>query len=249
MLKKDNNNVYTSNFINKKQESISKYLLGVFANMTIGLLITFAVSVTMAFVFPNISIIFLSNPLLMIGTVIMQFAIIYFMNRNIKNGSVDNLNLFYYGFTFLNGMILTYIFFFYRAEEIIFSLFATTVFFGSMTLYGYTTKSDLSNWGSILRVAIISISVLGLIMSLLGTFLGYKNLFISIILSVGTVIVMSLYIAYDIQNIIKLYRKYESNNNMKKALNILGAFNLYMNFIIIFQHLLKLISYFRDDRK
>jgi FtsH-binding integral membrane protein len=248
MFKKEDN-VYTNNYINKKQENINKYLLGVFSNMAIGLLITFMVSISMAFIFPNISIIFLSSFPLMIGTAVLQFVIIYLMNRSISKGAVDNLNLFYYGFTFLNGMILTYIFFFYRSDEIMFALLSTVIFFGSMSIYGYTTKSDLSKWSSILRVAIISITVISLLMSILGVFFGYRNLFISIILSVATIVVMSLYTAYDIQNIIKLYNTYENNSSMKKVLNVLGAFNLYMNFLIIFQHLLKLISHLRNDRK
>lgn len=232
-----------------KTQATSKYLVGVFANMSIGLLITFAVSFLMSVVFTNIALFFLYNPLLMIGTVIVQTALVFTMSRKVRKLEEKNLSLFYYMFTFLNGLILSYIYFAFRLEEILFALMATTVFFGTMSIYGYTTKKNLSSWGSILNTALISIAGISIILSLSGLIFHYENIFLSICISCGTIILMSLYIAYDIQNIMKLYKVYDGNEKMKNIISIIGAWNLYMNFIIMFQHLLRILSHLRSDRK
>lgn len=235
--------------INKKTQEVSKYLVNVFKNMAAGLFITFAVSFLMANIFTSASLFLLSNPLLMIGLVIGEIALIFGMSRKVAKLEESGLSLFYYGFAFLNGIILSYIYFVFRVEEIIFALLGTTVFFGTMAIYGYTTKKDLSAWGSVLRSAMISIMIISLVLSLSGTFFNYQNVFLSLAISVGTIIVMSLYTAYDMQNIIKIHNQYRDNQRVKNIMSILGAWNLYMNFINIFLHILRILSHLRNDRK
>lgn len=239
------NNEYA---VHTKTQEVSKYLVKVFGNMAMGLFITFAVSFLMAHVFTNAAIFFLSNPLLLIGAVIGEIALIFLINKKVAKLEDDNLSLFYYAFTFINGLLLSYIYFVFRIEEIIFALMATTVFFGSMATYGYTTKKDLSSWGSILRVAMISIGVVSLILSLAGSFFNYTNVFLSLAISCGTIVLMSLYTAYDMQNIIKLHKSCD-NEKVKNIISIIGAWNLYMNFIIMFQHILRILSHLRNDKK
>ena len=129
--------------INKKTQEVSNYLIKVFKNMAVGLLITFSVSFLIANIFTNVAIFFLSNPLFSIGVLIGQIGLIYGMHKKVAKLDDNNLSLFYYGFTFFNGLILTYIYFIFRVEEIMFALMGTGVFFGSMATYGYVTKKDL----------------------------------------------------------------------------------------------------------
>ena len=70
----------------------------------------------MANVFTGVAIFFLSNPLLMIGAVILEIALIFGMNRKVAKLDDNNLSLFYYGFTFINGIVLSYIYFMFRVE-------------------------------------------------------------------------------------------------------------------------------------
>ena len=235
--------------INKKTQEVSNYLIKVFKNMAVGLLITFSVSFLIANIFTNVAIFFLSNPLFSIGVLIGQIGLIYGMHKKVAKLDDNNLSLFYYGFTFFNGLILTYIYFIFRVEEIMFALMGTGVFFGSMATYGYVTKKDLSSWGAILRVVLISITVVSIILSLSSVLFNYQNVFLSLGISCGMVVLMSLYTAYDMQNIIKLYKYHSNNEKAKNIISIIGAWNLYMNFIIIFQHLLRIISHLRNDRK
>jgi FtsH-binding integral membrane protein len=235
--------------INKKTKEVSSYLVKVFRNMAVGLLITFSVSFLIANIFTDIAIFFLSNPLFSIGVLIGQIGLIYGMHKKVAKLEENNLSLFYYGFTFLNGLILTYIYFIFRVEEIVFALMGTGVFFGSMATYGYLTKKDLSSWGSILRVVLISIGIISIILSLSSAIFNYHNVFLSLAISCGTVVLMSLYTAYDMQNIIKLYKHHSNNEKAKNIISIIGAWNLYMNFIVIFQHLLRILSHLRNDKR
>jgi FtsH-binding integral membrane protein len=235
--------------IHTKTKEVSQHLVRVFGNMAMGLFITFTSSFLMANVFTNAAIFFLSNPILIIATVVLEIALIFGMNRKVAKLEDNNINLFYYAFTFINGIMLSYIYFMFRVEEIMVALMATTVFFGSMATYGYVTKKDLSSWGSILGVVIMSITIISLILSISSYFFNYHNTFLSMAISFGTVIVMSLYTAYDMQNIIKLYKSYSNNEKAKNIISIIGAWSLYMNFIIIFQHLLRILGHLRNDKK
>lgn len=240
-----------NSYINAKidKKNLQSYLLKVFGKMSLGLLITSIVSSIMGFLLPNIAIIFLSNPLLIIFIGIIQYVIIYMMQKQIQQEKINNINILYYSFTFINGIILTYIFFIFRIEEILLAFFSTSLFFAVMCTYGYITKNDLSNWSSVLKGAIISITILSIMMTILNLIFNYHNIFISFIISLVTIIIMSLYTAYDMQNLINIYKNNNINENMKNVLSTIGAFNFYLNFVIIFQHLLRLISFLKNDKK
>lgn len=235
--------------IYERTKDVSKYLTNVFLTMSLGLLTTFVTSFLMINVFTNISIIFLSNPILFIGTAISQIVIVFLLVNKVKNMDSNNISLFYYLYTFLNGLILTYVYFVYRIEIIIIAFLATTVFFGSMATYGAITKKDLSTWGSILGVCFFSIGIVSLILFISQVIFHYQNIFLSLMVSIGTIIVLSLYTAYDVQNIIKSYNKYKGNKNNENVISVFGAFNLYLNFINIFIHLLRVLSYLSNDNK
>lgn len=240
-----------NSYINEKIEkkNLQSYLLKVFAKMSLGLLITSIVSSIIGFLLPNMAIIFLSNPFLMIFIGIIQYVIIYMMQKQIAQEKINNLNMLYYSFTFLNGILLTYIFFIFRVEEILLAFFSTSLFFAVMCIYGYITKNDLSNWSSVLKGSIICITILSVFMMILNLIFNYQNIFISFLISLVTIIVMSLYTAYDMQNLINIYKNNNINSNMKNILSTVGAFNFYLNFVIIFQHLLRIISFIKNDKK
>ncbi|GFR26367.1 uncharacterized protein RP147 [Trichonephila clavata] len=109
--------------------------------------------------------------------------------------------------------------------------------FGSMALYGNTTKRDLTSMGSFLMMG-----VLGIIIALIvNFFLRSSPLYFAI--SFISVIVFTLMTAYDAQRIKDVYYKYNDGSEVATTkLAILGATDLYFNFIIMFKHLLRLLS-------
>ena len=113
----------------------------------------------------------------------------------------------------------------------------TAAMFGFMSLFGYVTKTDLTSLGNIAIMALFGI-ILALIVNL---FIG--NSVLDTILSILGVIVFSALTAYDTQNIKNTL--YDDGDLIKKE--ILGALNLYLDFVNLFLDLIKLLGKRRDD--
>jgi hypothetical protein len=113
--------------------------------------------------------------------------------------------------------------------------FITAATFGAMSLYGYTTKRDLSKYGSFLFMGLIGI----VIASIVNIFIGSSALQFAV--SVIGVLVFTGLTAYDSQRIKEEYNELAGTDMMTKAA-IMGALSLYLNFINLFMMLLQLFG-------
>ena len=139
----------------------------------------------------------------------------------------------------LVGLSLGFVFVVYTGESIARIFFITASTFGAMALYGYTTKKDLTSWGSFLFMGLIGVVIAGLV----NIFLQSSAM--QMIISAVSVLVFTGLTAYDTQNIKDVY--YESDSldvAGKKA--IFGALRLYLDFINLFLALLQLFGNRRD---
>lgn len=139
----------------------------------------------------------------------------------------------------LVGLSLGFIFVVYTGESIARIFFIAASTFGAMALYGYTTKKDLTSWGSFLFMGLIGVVIAGLV----NIFLQSSAM--QMLISAVSVLVFTGLTAYDTQNIKDIY--YESDSLEiagKKA--IFGALRLYLDFINLFLALLQLFGNRRD---
>jgi uncharacterized protein len=137
------------------------------------------------------------------------------------------------------GLSLASVFLVFTGESIARVFFITAGTFGAMSLYGYTTQRDLSQWGSFLFMGLIGI----IIASLVNIFLASSALQFAI--SVIGVIVFVGLTAYDTQQIKEMYFENDDAQTAgKKA--IMGALRLYLDFINLFMMLLQLFGTRRD---
>jgi FtsH-binding integral membrane protein len=126
----------------------------------------------------------------------------------------------------------------YTGASIANAFFMTSVFFGGMSLYGYTTDRDLTELGSFMRVGLFAL----IITSIVNIFIGSSMLQIG--LSAICLVIFCGLTAYDVQKIKEFYNeKYDEDTLRKRAL--IGALSLYLDFINMFLALLRLIG----DRK
>jgi uncharacterized protein len=228
-------------------KTVAGYLVDVFAKMGFGLFISFSTSIITGVLYPQISIFILSNIILLISLIGAEIGIIFLMNQKIKTLESQGLNMLYYIFAILNGINLSNIYFIFNMSEIITALFATCVFFFTLAAYGYYTKKNLAHWGNILRVAFLSIIFVSLI-QFIGTFFGLHSSMLSLLISCLTIIVMSLYVAYDIQMIRSFFFAVQGNKSAEEVMSTMGAFQLYLNFIIIFQHILRIMALIKKNK-
>lgn len=217
-------------------EITNNYIQKVYLWMFIGLIIT---SVTAFFISqdPDLYNVILGNDIVFYGILIAQFlaaiSIIAFIKR-----IPDNLAGITFGvYCFLTGLTLSAIFLEFSISSIAYVVMITAAMFGFMSLYGYVTKTDLTSLGNIALMALFGI-ILALIVNL---FIG--NSVLDTILSIFGVIVFSGLTAYDTQNIKNTI--YDDGDLIKKE--IVGALNLYLDFVNIFLDLIKLLGKRRDD--
>jgi FtsH-binding integral membrane protein len=138
------------------------------------------------------------------------------------------------------GLSMGSIFLVFTGESIARVFFIAAATFGAMTLYGYTTKSDLSRFGAFLLMGLIGV----VIASLVNIFLGSSTL--QFVISIIGVIVFVGLTGYDTQRIKEMYLESDTDEvEGKKA--ILGALALYLDFINLFMLLLQLFGQRRQE--
>ena len=140
------------------------------------------------------------------------------------------------------GVILSFIAEYYTLGSVISVLSGTIVLFLVLTIYGYTTKSNLQNYTSFLVVGIISI----IIMSVINMFIGSNTL--DLLLSALAVVVFVIYTAYDTQRIKNtiISLSYQGQLDLLDRVEIIGALSLYLDFINLFIYLIRIFGRRKD---
>jgi hypothetical protein len=137
----------------------------------------------------------------------------------------------------ISGVTLAAIFLVYTTESIASTFFVTGAVFGAMSLYGYTTKSDLSSWGSYLFMALIGLIIASLVnIFLQSTAIYWVTTYAGVLIFVGLT-------AYDTQKLKQLSNNInERDTETFQKMVILGALTLYLDFINLFLYLLRLLG-------
>jgi hypothetical protein len=153
-----------------------------------------------------------------------------------QNWSFETTRAFYFVFTAVMGVSLSTIFAVYTATNIAQVFFITASVFAGASLYGYTTKKDISNWGSFLLVGLVGIIVAAII----NIFLQSSAL--SFAVSVIGVVIFTGLTAYDTQMAKSVFVSGRMTAEETAKFAIEMALNLYLNFINLFQMLLSLLG-------
>ena len=162
-------------------------------------------------------------------------AMVFFISFRIQKLSVGAAQLAFWAFAFLIGVSLASIFLIYTAQSITQVFFITAATFGAMSLYGYTTKRDLTQFGSFLFMGLI-----GLIIAMVVNFFLQSSALGFAISAIGVLIFVGL-TAYDTQKIKEMYYVGDDGTVAgRKA--IMGALALYLDFLNIFLFLLQLFG-------
>ena len=162
-------------------------------------------------------------------------GMVFFLSARINSMSLSATQISFWVFAALMGLSLGSIFLVYAHASIARVFFITAASFGALSLYGYTTKRDLSAWGSFLFMGLIGI----IIAMLVNLFLASSALQFAI--SVIGVLIFAGLTAYDTQRIKEMYDSMDDDGTIgRKA--IMGALSLYLDFINLFLMLLRLVG-------
>ena len=144
--------------------------------------------------------------------------------------------LSYLGFLITLSVIGVPIFYIYNAQSIIQSLTVTSAVFIVSAAYGFITKKDLTTWGRTLFIGLISIIVVELINLLI-----FKSSALMMITSAAIIILFLFYIAFDSQNIKRIYAN-NSGSSSLGAIALLASVNLVLDFVNLFLSILQLFG-------
>ena len=216
-------------------QSIAVYLTKVYNWMAVALLVTGLVAYFTAGSEQLIQAI-VGNRILFFGLIIGEIALVGYISARIQKISSYNATLLFLLYAVLNGLTLAVIFLIYTSESISSTFIITAGTFGTMSLYGYYTKKDLTKIGNLAFMALIGI----IIASVVNMFMN-SEMMSWIISYLGVAIFVAL-TAYDTQKLKRIAMNgFENEESMEKSA-ILGALTLYLDFINLFLFLLRIFG-------
>jgi uncharacterized protein len=217
------------------------YMLRVYNYMMLGLGLT---GLTAFFTlntpaFSSLFFVFTANGYAMapLGWVVLlaPIGLVFFLSFRIQSMSFSTAQTVFWIYAGLMGVGLTPILYIYTGASVARVFFITAATFGAMSLYGYTTKRDLSGFGSFLMMGLIGL----LIASLVNIFM--QSSMMQWVISVAGVLIFTGLTAYDTQNIKNEYHVHDDGTVAgKKA--VMGALRLYLDFINLFIMLLRVMG-------
>ncbi len=214
-------------------EGLRSYMLRVYNYMGSGLLLSGIVAYAVAHTPALMQVIF-GTPLMWV-VMLAPLGLVFFLSARIEKMSAGAAQATFWIFAALMGASLASIFVVYTQTSIVRVFMITSVTFGAMSLYGYTTKKDLSAWGSFLMMGLIGI----IVASIVNIFLA--SAMMQWVISVIGVLVFTGLTAYDTQKIKEIYSHADGEATMSKKA-IMGALRLYLDFINLFLMLLHLFG-------
>ncbi|MBD9496601.1 MULTISPECIES: Bax inhibitor-1/YccA family protein [unclassified Ensifer] len=221
-------------------EGLRAYMLKVYNLMALGLAITgVAAYLTFQMAFSDgqltaFGAAIYTSPLKWV-VMLAPLGLVFFMSFRINNMSVSAAQTTFWIYAALMGLSLSSIFLVFTQQSITQTFFVTAASFGALSLYGYTTKKDLSGFGTFLIMGLFGV----IIASIVNIFLGSSALAFAI--NVIGVLIFAGLTAYDTQKIKEMY--FEADDSTvagRKA--IMGALTLYLDFINLFMFLLQFMG-------
>jgi len=214
-------------------EGLRSYMLRVYNYMASALLLTGIVAYA-ASSSPTLMNAIYGSPLQWV-VMLAPLGFVLFLSARIQKMTFSTAQTTFWIYAGVMGLSLSYIFLVFTGASIARVFFITAGTFGAMSLYGYTTKRDLTKFGSFLFMGLIGI----IIASVVNIFL--QSAMMHFVISVIGVLVFVGLTAYDTQSIKEMYYELDSSEVAgKKA--IMGALRLYLDFINLFILLLQLFG-------
>lgn len=212
-------------------EGLRTYMLSVYNYMAMGLGLT-----------GGVALLVVSSPTLlnaimpmMLLFILAPIGLVFFLSFRINTIQYSTAQMLFWLYAAMNGVAFSVIFLAYTYESIARVFFITAGMFAAMSLYGYTTKRDLTAMGSFLFMGLIGI----ILASVVNMFLASSML--QFMVSVAGVLIFTGLTAYDTQSIKEGYVEGSAADVAGKRA-IFGALRLYLDFINLFLMLLRLVG-------
>lgn len=211
----------------------NKIMSKTFIWMFIGLLITFVTGFGVSHNETMVMNVFKNSTYIIL--VIVELFLVIFLSARVKKMKKNTARIFFILYSFVSGLTFSSIFIVYELTSIMYIFLIASLIFLIFGCIGYFTKIDLTKLGSFLMMTLLAV----IICLLVNLFVGSDNF--NLVLTIICILIFIGFTAYDVQKIKQLsYEEIDEDN-----LAIIGALNLYLDYINIF---LDLLSIFVDSK-
>ena len=225
--------------INNAEQLVQrKFLTKVYGWMSLALLLSGITSFIVATSPFLINLVFgnkIGFPLLAIGEIVL----VWWLSASIRKISTMTASIAFLAYSVINGATLASIFYVFSLNSIIVVFLVSALMFIGMSLYGVFSKSDIMSFGRYFSMAIIGL----IVASVINIFL--KSSGFNWVISIVTVVIFTGLTAYDTRKMILVSQQADGSDMFQKA-SIIGALELYLDFINIFLALLRIFGKSRD---
>lgn len=228
-----NNEVYYQR--ERTAELQSEFIRRVYNWMGIGLATTALVAMFTASSQSMLQLIF-ATPMVFFGLIAVELGLVIALSAAINRLQASTAALMFFIYSAINGLTLSAIFLAYTQASIASTFFITAGTFAAMSIYGYSTKRDLTSWRSFLFMGLIGI----ILASVVNLFLHSESIYW--VVTIGGVLVFVGLTAYDTQKIKEMAYQGFGDAEMERKGAVIGALRLYLDFINLFLLLLRLFG-------
>ena len=214
--------------------SSNNFLRKVFLYMILGIAISFGTGAYLLFFNQGLLyVLFDYYKFLVIAELAMVFSMSFLINKI----SASFARILFLSYSLVNGITLTTIGIIYAPQVIFYAFMTTLTIFVVTAIYGYTTQEDLSSYRRFFIIALISLIVL----SIFNAFMKVGML--EWVITIAGVVIFTGLIAYDVNRIKALsYELADGDNEAMEKMGIIGALNLYLDFINLFIYILRIFG-------
>ena len=223
----------------EKQQAFSVLMRKVYTWMTMALVITGICAYGVANSPALLQIIY-STPMAMIVLCIAEVGLVFWLSARIQKMALTTATIMFIVYSVLNGATMATLFIIYTQSSIARVFFITAATFGITALVGSTIKKDLSSLGGFLIMSLIGVIIAGVVN------LFIKSSAFDFIISIVTVLIFVGLTAYDSQKIKQMLLMAPDADETAQKVALMGALSLYLDFINLFIHLLRIFGTRRD---
>jgi FtsH-binding integral membrane protein len=221
-------------------EEQKRFILRVYNWMTSGLCVTGFVAYYVSLSDFLLGLIH-GNPVIFFGLILAELGLVFYLASAVMRMSAQTAMITFLGYAALNGLTFSFIFIAYTQSSIASAFLVTAGTFGAMSVYGYTTKKDLTSWGGFFFMGLIGIIIASFVnMFLQSPMIYWLTTYAGVLVFVGLT-------AYDTQKIkeMNILGNEGTDEDTKEAIS--GALRLYLDFINLFLMILRIMGGSRSD--
>lgn len=217
---------------------LRQYMLRVYNYMASGLALTGIVALLVASSPTLVQAIF-GTPLKWV-VLFAPIGMAFYLGARIHTMKASTAQIVFWVYAALIGVMLSSYLLVYTGASVARVFFITAASFGALSLFGYTTKKDLSGWGNFLFIGVIGIVIAGIV----NIFM--QSAMLHFVMSAVGVLVFAGLTAYDTQKVKEMYWEADGEEMTAKK-SILGALTLYMDFINLFIFMMQFLGIRREE--